>query len=254
MTNHCDSERTELMRPRHGPLREALFKKRRMPPHEEYESLRDQYLDYTHGDFWRAAVKLGRDLMRNGTEEDPCLVSVRGRKNHVKRARLRFYAEKGIFAGCEPWYEDRSVAGTLEHFVFPGIDVDDLADALSEKRTSMVLKERAERACSAAGIDLEELESALHTLREERPPLRGLKGHVHDWNLTLHADGCHWYTNSYVCACGATRIETRERGSVAKLRSLMTPNACSRCAELANGAEPVTTDEIREAVTPKRSD
>ena len=49
------------MRPRYGPLRDALFKKRRAPRLEEYEPLRDQYLDYAAGDFWQAAVALGRD-------------------------------------------------------------------------------------------------------------------------------------------------------------------------------------------------
>jgi len=56
------------MRPTYGPLRDALFKKRRAPRLEEYEPLRDQYLDYAAGDFWQAAVALGRDLVR---EDEP---------------------------------------------------------------------------------------------------------------------------------------------------------------------------------------
>ena len=72
-----------------------------------------------------------------------------------------------------------------------------------------------------------------------------------DNTLTAYRKGTlHFYNNTYACPCGATKDEYRERGSVAGLSSLMTPGACRRSWELANGAEPVNSDEIREAEVP----
>ena len=257
------------MRPRYGPLRDALFKKRRAPRLEEYEPLRDQYLDYAAGDFWQAAVALGRDLVR---EDEPYNVWVRGRANRVRRERLRLYAHAGIYAGEDRSDVARGAAGALREYVFPGVDVDDLTDELSGIPKEEGLRRRAERARIAAGISLEDIRRELeHEAEEERLEMEvveerlaeerarqravetiGREDHAHYWGSSLHADGCHFYLDSYSCPCGATRHEYRERGSVAGLSSLMTPGACSRCWELANGAEPVNSDEIREAEVPGR--
>jgi len=222
----------------------------------------------------------GRRLLAGGggarqrlvREDEPYNVWVRGRANRVRRERLRLYAHAGIYAGEDRSDVARGAAGALREYVFPGVDVDDLTDELSGIPKEEGLRRRAERARIAAGISLEdirrefereaeeerlEMEVVEERLAEERARQRavetiGREDHAHDRGSSLHADGCHFYLDSYSCPCGATRHEYREPGSVAGLSSLMTPGACSRCWELANGAEPVNSDEIREAEVPGR--
>ncbi|HEY1437407.1 MAG TPA: hypothetical protein VGG82_07880 [Casimicrobiaceae bacterium] len=35
--------------------------------------------------------------------------------------------------------------------------------------------------------------------------------HEHKWQTLMHLDGCHFYTSSYRCSCGATATRTDER-------------------------------------------
>ena len=35
--------------------------------------------------------------------------------------------------------------------------------------------------------------------------------HKHAWQMVMHLDGCHYYTSSYRCRCGATAVTTHER-------------------------------------------
>jgi hypothetical protein len=82
--------------------------------------------------------------------------------------------------------------------------------------------------------------------------------HKHEWKVTMHLDGCHWYTSSYACACGAAATRTNERSPREDLYSIvwMEPEyvevnrdergrfarphveerRCARCEELIAGA------------------
>jgi hypothetical protein len=68
--------------------------------------------------------------------------------------------------------------------------------------------------------------------------------HAHAWKMVAHIDGCHWFTTSYACACGATSGRYDERDVSADSYALvwMAPDGpeepCARCAELLAGAEP----------------
>lgn len=60
----------------------------------------------------------------------------------------------------------------------------------------------------------------------------------------MHADGCHWFTFSYRCACGATYNSTDERDIASDPWSgvWMEPvegDECERCSALMNGATPM---------------
>lgn len=69
--------------------------------------------------------------------------------------------------------------------------------------------------------------------------------HRHTWKHTGHLDGCHHYTNAYVCTtCSATAGVSQERDPTADVFSMvwMTPD-CDRCTELQEGA-PVRYDLV----------
>jgi len=65
----------------------------------------------------------------------------------------------------------------------------------------------------------------------------------HAWTTNFHADGCHWYSWSYRCLCGATYNTRAERDPVADPYSLVwmdeqTMNEpCERCREILGGAK-----------------
>jgi hypothetical protein len=91
-------------------------------------------------------------------------------------------------------------------------------------------------------------------------------GHEHQWKVTAHLDGCHFYTNVYACTrCRATAQKTYERNPKHDLMSgiwmeprevevrrdergrFVTPHweeaRCARCDELVAGA-PVRVDLV----------
>jgi hypothetical protein len=35
--------------------------------------------------------------------------------------------------------------------------------------------------------------------------------HEHKWRLVSHLDGCHYFSTSAACACGATLVQSAER-------------------------------------------
>jgi hypothetical protein len=84
--------------------------------------------------------------------------------------------------------------------------------------------------------------------------------HEHRWTIAVHLDGCHYYTSTYTCPCGATASSTRERDPTEDPYSLVwmeppvirvnrdergrycTPRwverPCERCQALQKGAQP----------------
>jgi hypothetical protein len=70
----------------------------------------------------------------------------------------------------------------------------------------------------------------------------------HRWRMTIHADGCHFFTFAYTCVdCGAGLASITERDFNGDPYSAvwMDPDVwegedggCERCAELRDGAEP----------------
>jgi hypothetical protein len=74
--------------------------------------------------------------------------------------------------------------------------------------------------------------------------------HTHTWLGLAHLDGCHHYSWTYRCLCGAGRTTGAER-SFSDLDgmsyAMWFEESCARCNELANGAEPKEWDEIMEA-------
>jgi hypothetical protein len=235
-----------LVRPKYGPMRDALSTKRTALRHEKYERLRDQYLDYASGNFWRAATVLGADLMSDGTAANSLPVSVRGKRNRALWGALWLYvqtatptAEEPGDVDDEPWHGDegppdlcRIVAATIERFVFPGIDVAELADELSDMSTEALLRRRAQRAYGRAGVSLDEVMRDLERVRAEelawekeyeaeqaqrRKQERavetiGMDDHERYWQQGIHADGVGpsgaTYWNTYWCPCGATTTVT----------------------------------------------
>jgi hypothetical protein len=75
-----------------------------------------------------------------------------------------------------------------------------------------------------------------------------LAEHTHRFKITAHLDGCHWYSTTAACACGATFASHGERSPRDDPWSMewLMPEACERCAELAAGAEPKYGEEVRE--------
>ena len=73
--------------------------------------------------------------------------------------------------------------------------------------------------------------------------------HAHDWRLTMHMDGCHWYASTYRCDCGATATSRHERDVKADGWSAiwMGEEPCPRCDELMAGAKPEHAVDVREA-------
>lgn len=78
----------------------------------------------------------------------------------------------------------------------------------------------------------------------------GREIHVHQWGLGLHMDGCHYYTSTYACECGAALSTYGERDLKADPYSMiwMEPEGseddpefepCERCRELMDGARPI---------------
>lgn len=72
-----------------------------------------------------------------------------------------------------------------------------------------------------------------------------MSAHEHEWRLHLHLDGCHFYSSTYLCACGATRYSRAERDVAHDPYAMVwLLETCDRCAELAGGAKPLYSDEI----------
>jgi hypothetical protein len=74
--------------------------------------------------------------------------------------------------------------------------------------------------------------------------------HKHTWQSTMHLDGCHYYTNAFVCGgkgppkkCGATVVYSGERSPKGGGGVWLDPETCDRCKELWNGA-PVRFDMV----------
>lgn len=79
--------------------------------------------------------------------------------------------------------------------------------------------------------------------------------HEHEWRLVSHLDGCHYYSTSAACACGATLLQTAERDvkedpySAVWMGDGAEDDGCERCRELLDGASP---DPFRnEVVVPR---
>lgn len=62
-------------------------------------------------------------------------------------------------------------------------------------------------------------------------------GEHHVWKSSMHLDGCHSYTNSYACECGAWLGVRGERDRDG-LGFWYEPGTCERCDELWKGARP----------------
>jgi hypothetical protein len=75
--------------------------------------------------------------------------------------------------------------------------------------------------------------------------------HVHEWRFVSHLDGCHYFSTSAVCGCGATQVQSAERDMADDLNSAMwaDDDSCERCRELLAGAAP---DAPREEVVMPR--
>lgn len=80
--------------------------------------------------------------------------------------------------------------------------------------------------------------------------------HEHGWTLVAHADGCHWYTSTYACVCGATLRDYAERDtredpySAIWFDDVEGPTQCERCKALIAGATPAPfSSEILERTT-----
>ena len=64
--------------------------------------------------------------------------------------------------------------------------------------------------------------------------------HAHSWTLAIHLDGCHEFSSSYTCDCGAVRSVGAERdfrhSTGDPYSSLWALPDCDRCRELMAGA------------------
>lgn len=70
--------------------------------------------------------------------------------------------------------------------------------------------------------------------------------HQHQWEMQIHLDGCHFYSSTYRCECGA-RLETfdeREPMAGESYGALWMDTDCPRCRELLEGAESVHEKEL----------
>jgi hypothetical protein len=68
-----------------------------------------------------------------------------------------------------------------------------------------------------------------------------MTAHVHAWRMVSHLDGCHYFSTSAACACGATLVQSAERDveDDPYSRVWMTDDdTCERCRELLAGAAP----------------
>jgi hypothetical protein len=62
------------------------------------------------------------------------------------------------------------------------------------------------------------------------------EGHAHVWQMRIHMDGCHQYSNHYQCACGAHRVSGGERQFYRRGKPTMSIlwvlEDCERCNQL----------------------
>ena len=73
--------------------------------------------------------------------------------------------------------------------------------------------------------------------------------HQHVWSLASHLDGCHAASWAYTCTCGASRHAGHERDfREPMLMAHWFEESCTRCNELADGAQPEEWDEVTERV------
>lgn len=79
-----------------------------------------------------------------------------------------------------------------------------------------------------------------------------MSAHKHAWKLTLHLDGCHFYSSAYACECGATLSVFDERSpkddpySTVWMSREDGEEECERCTELLAGAKPKHTQAVTE--------
>jgi hypothetical protein len=65
--------------------------------------------------------------------------------------------------------------------------------------------------------------------------------HKHAYRLSTAVDGCHYFRNVFVCACGDVQVHGGERNFHAvddPYAAVWMVDDCQRCQELWNGAEP----------------
>jgi len=67
--------------------------------------------------------------------------------------------------------------------------------------------------------------------------------HEHAWKLVMHLDGCHFYSSSYSCECGAVRVSRGER-KMDGYSAVWALEDCERCQQLLAGATPKHSEEI----------
>ena len=89
-------------------------------------------------------------------------------------------------------------------------------------------------------------------------PVTGMSKHEHRWKTVFHLDGCHFYSWSYACACGATASTYSERSIADDPYSMVWMDSegrepCSRCEELIAGAIPKHEKTITPASAPSSS-
>ena len=69
---------------------------------------------------------------------------------------------------------------------------------------------------------------------------------THEWHQRVHLDGCHFYSTTFACDCGA-RLECFDEREADNARVWMLPDECPRCkALLAHEVEPVHEQELIE--------
>lgn len=66
--------------------------------------------------------------------------------------------------------------------------------------------------------------------------------HVHQWRRQMHMDGCHHYSTTYSCECGASAMTRDERDPTYDPYSLIWMDdeggePCARCDEIRAGAK-----------------
>jgi hypothetical protein len=65
--------------------------------------------------------------------------------------------------------------------------------------------------------------------------------HKHEFKMQMHMDGCHYFSSTFQCGCGAHAHSQHERDLKADPYSAVWmdyPDTCERCAELMRGARP----------------
>lgn len=75
-----------------------------------------------------------------------------------------------------------------------------------------------------------------------------MEPHQHEWKLAVHIDGCHFFSSTYTCHCGAQSEDYSERDPDADSYAAMWMDPeCARCNELIGGAEPKRRSETTKA-------